>query len=76
MSHCIECEKLVLTYVGLDEAGNERRACVHCDGAVADEIQWVSPGELEQSGYYFGSPPEKGASACSSGCGSCSPRKH
>lgn len=76
MSHCIECDKSVLTYVALDEDGVERRACVHCDSPVADNLEWVSPGDLEQSGYYFGPPPTENASSCSTGCGSCAVKKH
>ncbi len=75
MAHCARCEKSVLTYVGLTDDGAELRMCVHCDGPVTDELQWVPPGELEQSGYYFGPPPAEGASSCNSGCGSCAVKK-
>ena len=78
MADCAACGKPVLTYVALDDDGAERRVCVHCDTAVADHLKWVSPGELEQAGYYFGAPPadagEKGG--CSTGCGSCAVKKH
>jgi hypothetical protein len=76
MADCAACGKTVLTYVALDDAGAERRVCVHCDAPVSDSLKWVSPGELEQAGYYFGAPPaddEKGG--CSTGCGSCGVRK-
>jgi hypothetical protein len=78
MADCAACGKPVLTYVALDDDGGERRVCVHCDTAIADHLKWVSPGELEQAGYYFGAPPadagEKGG--CSTGCGSCAVKKH
>lgn len=77
MAHCENCAKSVLTYLALDEAGAERRACVHCDSAVSDTLQWVGPGELEQSGYYFGPPPtEKAGGSCGSGCGTCAVKKN
>jgi hypothetical protein len=69
MADCPHCEKSVLTYVMLDESGSEQRVCVHCDNPVGAALAWVGPGGLEQSGYYFGPPPEEGAKGCSSGCG-------
>ncbi len=76
MADCAACAKPVLTYVALDDAGTERRICVHCDAQIADPLKWVSPGELEQAGYYFGPPPAEGEKgACTSGCGSCGVRK-
>jgi hypothetical protein len=77
MAECVACAKSVLTYVTLDDEGAERRVCVHCDSPVADALAWVGPGELEQSGYYFGAPPTNTDSAkgCASGCGSCAVKK-
>ena len=60
MADCAQCGKAVLTYVALDDDGAERRICVHCDTPIAENLKWVSPGELEQSGYYFGPPPAEG----------------
>lgn len=80
MADCAVCGKEVLTYVALDgDNEGERRVCVHCDTEVGSggDLKWVSPGELEQAGYYFGPPPdtdEKGG--CASGCGSCAVRKN
>jgi hypothetical protein len=79
MADCASCGKTVLTYVALndDNESAERRVCVHCDSPVADTLKWVSPGELEQAGYYFGPPPAEGEkTACSTGCGSCSVKKN
>jgi hypothetical protein len=73
MAHCVQCEKSVLTYLALDAQGSERRVCVHCDTALNDRLEWVGPGELEQSGYYFGDPPSE--KSCNSGCGSCATKK-
>jgi hypothetical protein len=76
-SHCETCDRDVLTYIGLGADGAEQRFCVHCDAPAAAELRWISAGELEQEGYYFGSEPPKSAGAgCSSGCGSCSTRKN
>jgi hypothetical protein len=78
MADCPVCGKEVLTYVALDD-DNERRVCVHCDTEVGtgNSVKWVSPGELEQAGYYFGPPPEEGEKGgCSAGCGSCAVRKN
>ena len=76
MARCAHCDKSVLTYVTLDDNGAERRVCVHCDSAVEDALAWVGPGELEQSGYYFGPPPDETAKGgCASGCGSCAVKK-
>jgi hypothetical protein len=76
MAHCAECDKSVLTYVALDDDGVERRVCVHCDSPISDGVSWVGPGDLEQSGYYFGPPPAENETGCSSGCGSCAVKKH
>jgi hypothetical protein len=79
MADCAQCGKAVLTYVSLDDEGAERRVCVHCDTPIAENLKWVSPGELEQSGYYFGPPPAEGEGekgGCGSGCGSCGVKKN
>ena len=77
MSDCAPCAKPVLTYVALDDDGTERRVCVHCDTPIVENLKWVSPGELEQAGYYFGPPPAEGdkGGGCGTGCGSCSVKK-
>ena len=73
-AHCSACEKIVLTYIALDDNAAEIRRCVHCDAAIARQLDWVSADDLEELGYYFGAPPEKPAGGCGSGggCGSCS----
>src|SRR5258708_36116000 len=77
MADCASCGKAVLTYVALDDDGAERRVCVHCDTPIAENLKWVSPGELEQAGYYFGPPPAEGEEGgCSPRCGSCRLKKH
>ena len=41
LGHCARCEKEVLVGVTLDERGEERRHCVHCEAET----------ELERVGY-------------------------
>jgi hypothetical protein len=69
---CKACDKAVLTYVMLDERGDELRLCVHCDAAVNPDLQWANADELEAWGYSFGAPAinKKSGSACGS-CNSC-----
>jgi hypothetical protein len=73
-ANCPACDKMVLTCIGMDDAGAESRRCVHCDGAVKSPLEWIGADELESLGYYFGAPPEKSGKGCGSGgsCGSCS----
>jgi hypothetical protein len=68
MARCDACDRIVLTCVGLDEAGAEHRLCAHCDGELDGQLQWVGAAELEESGYQFGSPVPALKKAC--GCGS------
>jgi hypothetical protein len=74
MAHCDACDRVVLTYVSLDDAGAEQRLCVHCDHRLAGELHWVGAAELEQSGYQFGSPARE--KACGCGGGACSARRN
>ncbi len=77
VAHCERCDRKVLTYLGLSEAGGERRCCVRCDGMVESDLEWVDADDLEAEGYYFGSePPKSSGGACGSGCGSCATRKN
>jgi hypothetical protein len=63
----------VLTYISASDNGEEVRRCVHCDVTMEQRLEWVGADELEDLGYYFGTPPEKPKGGCSSGgCGSCS----
>ena len=59
MADCAVCGKSVLTYVALDDDGAERRVCVHCDTPIAENLKWVSPGELEQAGYFSARLPPR-----------------
>jgi hypothetical protein len=76
-ARCEPCDKSVLTYVALDERGGEVRYCVHCDGAIVEDLRWLTASELESEGYEIGYRPgeAKPASGCSTGCGTCSTRK-
>jgi len=76
-ARCGRCDKTVLTYVVLDEQGEECRRCVHCESPVGPAIQWVTADEVKSHGYYFGAAPDdRTASGCGSGCGACSIRKN
>ena len=74
-AHCSACEKVVLTYIGIDDGGGELRRCVDCDAAISQDLDWIGVDELEELGYRFGAPAEKRSGGCGSGgggCGSCS----
>jgi len=73
MADCADCAKAVLTYVALDDSGNEIRRCARCDGAIDGGIRWTSAPELEAAGYEIGYRPEK-AGGCGCGSGGCSMR--
>jgi hypothetical protein len=52
LGHCARCNKEVLVGVTLDERGEERRHCVHCEAELDPEmLRWVSETELERVGY-------------------------
>ena len=78
-ARCEPCDKSVLTYVTLDERGDEVRCCVHCDGIIGEELRWLNASELESEGYEIGyRADDKAKSAggsCGTGCGSCATRK-
>jgi hypothetical protein len=75
-ARCAACDRHVLTYLDFEDAAELRR-CVHCDGAVGGDLRWINAAELEADGYQFGAPPAaSSAGGCSSGCGTCSVRKH
>jgi len=79
VADCPACGRVVLLHVALDDAGRERRCCVHCDAPVDAEIRWIGAGELEREGSYFRPPPGKGGASggCGSGgCGTCGTRAH
>lgn len=77
-ARCEPCAKSVLTYVTLDERGDEVRCCVHCDSVIVEELRWLTASELEAEGYEIGYRPrdEKSGDGCGSGgCGTCATRK-
>jgi NAD-dependent SIR2 family protein deacetylase len=69
-AHCSACEKAVLTYIVLDDAGDEVRRCVDCDAEISQGVDWIGADELEEMGYHFGAPKEKRSGGCGGGCGS------
>ena len=74
-ARCAVCDRHVLTYVAF-EGDVELRNCVHCDGVVEADLRWINASELEAAGYQFGAPAPSPGGGCSSGCGTCSVRKH
>ncbi len=74
--YCDVCGRSVLTWIALNEDGEEERRCVHCDSAIGSDLEWVTAAELESQGYYFGPPPEQDkGGACRSGCDACASRR-
>jgi hypothetical protein len=72
-AHCSACEKVVLTYIAVDDGGREMRRCVDCDAAVNEDLEWIGAEALEELGYRFGAPAERRSGGCGGGgCGSCS----
>jgi hypothetical protein len=52
LGHCARCGKEVLVGLTVDERGEERRHCVHCEAELDPALlRWVSGPELEQAGY-------------------------
>lgn len=78
VAFCKGCGKSVVTGLTLDEAGIERRLCVHCDTPITTEIEWVSATVLESTGYYIGTPSAPRGGGCGGGCssGACGVRKN
>jgi len=74
VAYCEPCAKSSLTYVTLDESGDERRACVHCETPIVHVLEWISAAELESTGYDLGRPRPKVVGGCGAGC-SCSARR-
>ena len=52
LAHCARCDREVLVAVVVDERGEDRRRCVHCEAELdPDELRWVAEPELERVGY-------------------------
>ncbi len=71
-AHCSACEKVVLTYIAIDDGGLEMRRCVDCDAAIGGDLEWVGADALERLGYHFGAPDRRSGGCGGGGCGSCS----
>ena len=75
VARCDTCQKDVLTCVVLDESGDERRVCAHCDTPISRGLEWISAVELESTGYHVGAPrPHAKSGGCGGGC-SCSAKR-
>ena len=75
-AHCGACAKTVLTYVGLDDLDREVRYCIHCDGVIADDLDWIDANALAANGYQIDPSAARAAGGCGSGggCSSCAVR--
>jgi NAD-dependent SIR2 family protein deacetylase len=76
-TRCEHCDKTVLTYVVLDEQGEECRRCVDCESPVSKAIEWATADEVRSHGYDFGAVAD-GRDTCENngGCNGCSIRKN
>jgi hypothetical protein len=75
VTRCARCDREVLTHVHLDDRGEERRLCLHCDAEVdPEEVRWVAEGELGGLGYALGGE-EGGCGRPGCGRGNCASRR-
>jgi hypothetical protein len=66
--HCSTCGRDVLTHAAFDEAGIERRLCVHCDLPI--EVEMTKGSALSAYGYDVIEERGCGSGGCGSGrCG-------
>jgi hypothetical protein len=76
VARCARCARDVLTHVHLDERGEPRRLCLHCDAELDPaEVRWIDEARLDPLGY--GLEREDGAGCGRPGCGrgNCSNRR-
>jgi hypothetical protein len=58
--------------VHLDEAGAERRRCLHCDAEIdPGEVRWVLAPEMERLGYELEADGQGGCGRPGCGQGAC-----
>jgi hypothetical protein len=75
VARCARCARDVLTHVHLDEQGDERRLCLHCDAELdPDEVRWIGEPELEPLGYALHRAEEAGCGRPGCGRGMCANR--
>ena len=52
VSRCARCAREVLTHVHVDDDGDARRRCLHCDAEVDPAaMRWVGEADLGSLGY-------------------------
>lgn len=72
IARCAPCGRDVLTHVLLDERGDERRRCVHCDAELDPaEVRWVLESELAARGYAVQGDQALGCGKPDCGMGRC-----
>jgi len=76
VARCARCAREVLTHVHLDEDGEARRLCLHCDAEIDPvEVRWVDEVALEPLGYGLHRAEEGGCGRPGCGRGNCSNRQ-
>ena len=76
VTRCALCRRDVLTHVHLDERGEERRRCLHCDAEIDPlEVRWVQEEELGGLGYELASEDGFGCGRPGCGRGNCANRR-
>jgi len=52
VARCAPCGREVLAHTWIDERGDDRFACVHCDAELDPvELRWMTETELDGVGY-------------------------
>jgi len=76
VARCARCAREVLTHVHLDEGGEARRLCLHCDAEIDPaEVRWLGEAELEPLGYGLHRAEEGGCGRPGCGRGNCGSRR-
>jgi len=72
VAHCGPCRRDVLTHLALDDDGEPRRRCVHCDSEIdPHELRWVE--QIDALGYAVRDDAGCGRPDC--GRGNCANRR-
>jgi hypothetical protein len=75
VARCGPCGRDVLTHVHVDERGEDRRLCVHCDAGIDPaEVRWMTAEELAGAGYEVIGEETAGCGRPGCGQGRCAAR--